>query len=133
MNRTFKTAVLGVALAATTLTAIPSAQASDRRHRGDAIAAGVIGLAAGAIIGSALSQPRYREPIYEDGYYVEPRPVYRPRYVTRVYEEPVYVRRSAEPWTREWYRYCQNRYRSFDSSSGTYIGYDGREHFCVAN
>ncbi|QPC88412.1 BA14K family protein [Mesorhizobium sp. NBSH29] len=135
MNRFFKTAVLGAALAATTLTAIPAANAGDRyrrHHNGDAIAAGVLGLAAGAVIGSALSQPRYREPVYEDEYY-EPRPVYRQRRVTRVYEEPVYVRRGAEPWSREWYRYCQNRYRSFDTRTGTYVGYDGNEHFCVAN
>jgi BA14K-like protein len=133
MNRFLKIAVLSAAVAATTLTAIPAANAGDRwRHRhhggGDAVAAGVIGLAAGALIGSALSQPSYREPIYYDDYY-EPRPVRR-YYVQRSYEEPVYARRSLEPWSREWYRYCQNRYRSFDPGTGTFMGYDGREHFC---
>ena len=68
MNRIFKTAILGAALAATTLAALPAANADEWRHRhhgrhhkGDAIAAGVVGLAAGALIAGALSnpQPRY--------------------------------------------------------------------------
>ncbi len=37
-----------------------------------------------------------------------------------------------EPWTPQWARYCSYRYRSFDPSSGTFIGNDGREHFCTA-
>jgi hypothetical protein len=135
MNRLLKTAVLSATVVATTLTAIPAANADHRWRRhsnGDAIAAGVIGLATGAIIGGALAQPRYRDPVYYDDYYYERRPVRR-YYVERSYEEPVYVRRSLEPWSREWYRYCSNRYRSFDSRTGTYVGYDGREHFCAAN
>ncbi len=138
MNRFLKTAVLSAAVAATTLTAIPAANAGDRwryhdNDGGDAIAAGVIGLAAGALIGSALSQPSYREPVYYDDYYYEPRPVRRYEYVGRAYDNRVYVRGSLEPWSRPWYRYCQNRYRSFDPRTGTFMGYDGREHFCVAN
>lgn len=26
--------------------------------------------------------------------------------------------------------YCSERYRSYDSASGTYLGYDGQRHFC---
>jgi hypothetical protein len=26
--------------------------------------------------------------------------------------------------------YCQQRFRSYDSSSGTYVGYDGMRHSC---
>lgn len=136
MNRFLKTAVLAAAVGATTLATIPTASADHRyrhRHRGgDAVAAGVIGLAAGALIGGALAQPRYREPVYYDDYY-EPRPVRRYEYVRPAYRERVYVRGSLEPWSREWYRYCENRYRSFDSRTGTFMGYDGREHFCTAN
>ncbi len=72
------------ALAAFTLAAVavPAAEARpyrggydhryDHRHRGngDAVAAGIAGLAIGAIIGSAASQPR--------GYYDEPRSYYAP-------------------------------------------------------
>jgi hypothetical protein len=35
-----------------------------------------------------------------------------------------------EPWSREWFRYCSNRYRSFDGRTGTFMGYDGQRHFC---
>ncbi|MET0600049.1 MAG: BA14K family protein [Mesorhizobium sp.] len=132
MKRFLKSAVLAVAVAATSLTAMPAAEARDgwrynnyrynnyyRHNNGDAVAAGVIGLATGAIIGGLMAQPRYAEPVYVDP------PV-------RYYEQPVYVGRSLEPWSRGWYRYCQNRYRSFDPQSGTFTGYDGRQHFCTA-
>lgn len=58
MNRFFKAFVLSTAVVATMATALPAAEARDwRRHHhhhsrsnGDAVAAGVIGLAAGALI-----------------------------------------------------------------------------------
>ena len=34
------------------------------------------------------------------------------------------------PWTEDWFAYCHSRYRSFNPRSGTYLGYDGYEHFC---
>ena len=63
MNRFLKTTILSAALAATTLTALVPADARDRwrhhRHRsdGDLLAAGVLGLAVGAIAAGALSDP----------------------------------------------------------------------------
>jgi BA14K-like protein. len=83
------------------------------RHHDDAVALGVLGLAAGALIGGAIAN--------SPGY-VETRPAYRPQRVG-----------SLEPWTQGWYDYCSQRYRSFDPRSGTFRGYDGRDHFCVAN
>ncbi|WP_204278046.1 hypothetical protein, partial [Escherichia coli] len=70
-----------------------AAQARD----GGAIAAGVIGgLAAGALLGAAVSESR-AAPAYGYGYdYVPPpRPIYRPAPVVRVeeYEAPVYETR----------------------------------------
>lgn len=99
-------------------------------NAGAAVAAGVIGLAAGAILGSALSQPQYVDPPAR--VYAPPRPVYRePVYVERrYYREPVVVEYAPRPWTREWYNYCSARYRSFDPGSGTYITYSGEERFC---
>jgi hypothetical protein len=153
MNRYLKSAVLSLALAATTLSALPAAQAGDgwRRHdgwgrsngwsrhnhsrNGDLVAAGVLGLAIGAlIVGAATASQRdqyepvpvYREPVPrphpDRGYLIE-----RPQVV---YNDP-YV--GAEPWTRDWFDYCASRYRSFDPRSGTYVGYDGQRHFCEAN
>ena len=67
------------------------------RHRdrdNDAAAAGLFGLAAGAIIGGALSQNANAS----------------------VYDEND--------------RYCAQRYRSYDPVSNTFMGFDGRRHFC---
>ena len=148
MNKILKTIVLSVAVAATTLTATAGVvEARDRnrdgywredgdfvrrrphrRHRDrDALIGGALGLATGVIIGGALaSQPRYDEPRYvEPDYYPEP----EPRVIYR--RQPVYTP-SYEPWTQSWYEYCSQRYRSFNPRSGTFVGYDGREHFCVA-
>ncbi len=104
-----------------------------RRDRNNAIAAGVLGLAAGAIIGGALSQPQpqpvYREPIYNAP---PPPPVYYPAAPARGNYGRNYAG-SFQPWTREWYNWCSQKYRSFNAQSGTYRGYDGQDHFCVAN
>ena len=45
----------------------------------------------------------------------------------------VYYQPSLEPWSPEWFRYCGDRYGSFNPDTGTYLGYDGLNHFCVAN
>jgi hypothetical protein len=118
-----------------------------RHHHdgGDIVAAGIIGLALGAIIGGALSEPR--EPYYRERVYYDPPPppplpprrLYRsePRYSS--YREYTYEDRSYDsdrtygpppPWTPEWYDYCEARHKSFDARSGTYIGRDRRLHFC---
>jgi hypothetical protein len=140
MNRFFKTAILSAAVAATTLVTLPAANAGDRYWRnngrhyhhshsngGDLAAAGILGLAAGALVVGLASQP---EPVYANPYR-QPRP--RP---IREYPETVYLDEYAGglvPWSAEWYDYCSDRYRSFNPRSGTFIGYDGGEHFCVAN
>ncbi|WP_222344415.1 BA14K family protein [Rhizobium leguminosarum] len=148
MNRLAKTLLLTATAAALTLSAIGEASARDRHWRhgnhgnNDAWVGGAVGLATGLIVGSAIAnanngpvyeERRYIDPAYESDYY-EPAPVYRaPR---RVYvDQPQYyapVRTAVEPWSPQWQRYCSYRYRSFDPRSGTYIGYDGRSHFCTA-
>ncbi|EEQ96232.1 BA14K family protein [Brucella intermedia] len=150
MNRFAKTAILAAASLAAVAAPLATASADswgrhgwnrggwDRpyyrdRHRGhgDAVAAGVIGLAAGALIGSALSQP---QPTY-----VQPAPVYAPPppppayYPAAPARQVTYYRAGYEPWSRGWYQYCSDRYRSFNPNTGTYRGYDGRDHFCSAN
>lgn len=96
-----------------------------RHYHDDAAAMGLFGLAAGVVAGAAIadSQPRYIDPppppaaYYpaQPGYVVEYRPVAAP----------------LRPWSPEWYDYCSQRYRSFSPRNGTYIGYDGRAHFCA--
>ena len=139
MNRFLKTSILSAAVAATTLTALPAANAGGRHgwhhghSNGDMVAAGILGLAVGAVAAGALSQPRgpiYDGPAYDpyiDDQYYPPAPVR-----SREYRGVEYNYGGLEPWSREWYRYCRSRCRSFDPSSGTFVGYDGREHFCVA-
>lgn len=88
-----------------------------RRHNdnSDAIALGIIGLGAAAIIGGAIANSN------------NPRVIYRQPSAPRAVSGGRY-----EPWSKSWYRYCANKYRSFNASTGTYRGYDGRNHFCVA-
>lgn len=49
---------------------------------------------------------------------------------------PVYAGRvgvalvAPQPWSAQWLAYCQTRYRTFNASTGTFIGYDGMQHFC---
>lgn len=80
-----------------------------RRHNGAAVAAGVIGLAAGALAGAAIANTPPRR--------------------TVIVEQPVYPYYPA-PYTGEWYRLCAQKYRSFRASDGTYLGYDGYRHVC---
>jgi hypothetical protein len=76
-------------------------------RRGDGIAAGVAGLAAGALIGGAIASAQ--QPVY-----AAPPPPYA----------------VAQGGDADWIAYCSQRYRSFDPASGTYLGYDGQRHMC---
>ncbi|SOE13945.1 BA14K-like protein [Hoeflea halophila] len=84
-------------------------------NNSDAIALGIIGLGAAAIIGGAIANSN------------NPRVIYRQPSAPRAVSGGTY-----EPWSRSWYRYCSKRFRSFNAATGTYRGYDGRDHFCVA-
>jgi hypothetical protein len=101
----------------------------DNRWEG-AAAAGIVGLAAGALIGGAFAAPpRYAPPPV---YYAPPPPP--------VYYQPApsaYGPSAGAPPAGGWpfgsqgyYNYCASKYRSFDPSSGTFLGYDGYRHYC---
>ena len=87
-----------------------------RRSYGPAIGLG-FGLATGALIGGAFAAPYYAAP----NYYYAPAP--------RVYydDAPMVYRGSAGGSATA---YCMQRFRSYDPSSGTYLGYDGQRHPC---
>ncbi len=113
------------------------------RNRGRGYVGAGIGLAAGAIIGGAIlhaTQPRgYYGYGSDNGYnaygsgqgyggyepeYVEvPRYGYGQGYGGRGYRQST-VAAGSDP------AYCQQRYRSYDPASGTYLGYDGLRHPC---
>jgi hypothetical protein len=71
-----------------------------RRDRGSAAAAGIAGLAAGALIGGAIASQQAQA-------------------------APTYVAPNQSAVA-----YCAQRYRSYDPASGTYLGYDGLRHPC---
>ena len=128
--RLMKPIATALALTVGALSFATSAEAGHRHHRhrdhGNAAALGLFGFAAGAVLGSALSQPRYGPP---PAYYYEPQPVYvaPPPVIYR--PAPVYSA-QVTPWSPEWYAYCEDRYVSFDSRTGYFYGYDGGYHFC---
>ncbi len=111
------------------------------RYRGRGYVGAGIGLAAGAIIGGAIlnaTQPRYGYGYggYDNGYnaygYGQGYGGYEPDYV----EAPSYGY-APGPAYRQGYvaagrdvGYCQQRYRSYDPASGTYLGFDGLRHPC---
>lgn len=123
-----RTIAVGAAAAMLVATVPGSAEAGYRYHGrydgGAAVAAGIIGLGVGAILGSALAQPRgyYGPGYYGPGpAYYGPAPVYRRA-------APVYY--APEPWSPDWYAYCASKYRSFDARSGTYVTYGGERRYC---
>ncbi|RAI40819.1 BA14K family protein [Rhodoplanes roseus] len=112
-----------VAVAAMLTMAVPQAEAQRWGHRGyhggwggggGAAAAGIAGFATGAIIGGALAS----QPSYGYGY----GPGYGPA--------PVYGGGPAYGGGGDAVAYCQQRFRSYDPASGTYMGYDGQRHSC---
>ena len=72
-------------------------------YYGGAVAAGVLGFATGAIVGSAAA-PRYYAPA--PGYY------------------------GGSAGASDWIAACSAKYKSFNPSTGNYLGYDGQYHRC---
>jgi hypothetical protein len=63
-----------------------------------------------------------------------PAPVYaypvRPLVVMPAPVVPVFPHGAPAAWTAEWYGYCAQKYRSFDSRTGLYITYSGERRMC---
>lgn len=94
---------------------------------GSAAAAIILGITGAAIIAGALSNsnPSTVYETYPAPNAYPPAPSGGPKVIT--------YGSTLEPWTRGWYEWCDDRYRSFNPETGTYRGYDGRDHFCVPN
>jgi len=155
LSRNHKPRIRNACLAATAAIGLVAAgmspaEAGGRHYRGHyhgggnywggAAAAGVIGLAAGAIIGSAFSSPRYYAgsgyyggPVYYDPppyRYLPPAYPYRSEaYVEppRYYRAPAY---NSDRWSPEWIAYCARKYKSFNPRTGTYRTYSGHDRMC---
>jgi len=78
------------------------------------------GLGAGVIIGGALAS----RPYYDYGYSYSYGPGYDSDY------DDGYVAVAPGPVDGDSVAYCQQRFRSYDPASGTYLGYDGMRHSC---
>ena len=95
-----------------------------RRRGGFGIGAGVAGLAAGALIGGAITSQA--APGYGPGYGYDNGVGYAARPLPPDEEEYA----QAAPAAGEDSEYCAQQYRSYDSGSGTYLGFDGLRHTC---
>lgn len=120
-NRTLKAIAAAALIGLGTLTLSAPAEAGRGYGHGhgygggNAWGAGLIGFGVGAIVGSALVAPRE--------VYVVPPPPPEPTYYGPVSYGP-------PAWTPDWYTYCAQRYRSFNSRTGYFVGYDGLPYFC---
>ena len=146
MSRLLTTAIVSTVIATTGLASLPTAQAGDWRGHGyhdndddDLVVAGILGLAVGALAASAAvggpyygggypAYPAYRAAPRYNGYY---NGHYRNGYYGYA-ARPAPRYALLRPWTPAWYSYCESRYRSFRPDTGTFTGYDGRQHFCRA-
>jgi hypothetical protein len=111
--RTKLSLITAAIVAVVAVAAISSpADARRRHHHHYGYGYGAGGFVAGALLGSAITAPRY----YGGGpYYYGGGPYYGGAYA------------SAPGGSVE---YCMQRYRSYDPRSGTYMGYDGQRHPC---
>lgn len=131
MINPLKTTALAAAVAATTLTSVPPADA----HPEAIWAAAIIGVAAGALIGGLFARNHWGPTYTTDPSYSSTQPMYAPNYsgaapmYATSYGETGY---STAEWSPEWLNYCRNRYRTFNPRTGTFTGNDGQQHFCIA-
>lgn len=131
-KRTILSSLAAVALAGGVVAQTSAPALAWHRHHHDdtaiAIGAGALGLA----LGATLLAPR--NVYYDDGYYdydaPPPRAYYRERvYVDGPYPPPPRPVRVYET-RRGHVERCLARYRSYDPRTDTFMGYDGRPHYC---
>ncbi|WP_327210656.1 BA14K family protein [Rhizobium leguminosarum] len=87
----------------------------------DAAIVGGIGIATGLLIGGLVVDRPPPPPPRWDRFPPPPPPRW-----DRGYDAP----RFARPWSPGWYRWCSENHRFFDPRTGTFVGRDGRRHFC---
>ncbi|WP_019218932.1 BA14K family protein [Bartonella florencae] len=104
-----------------------------RDNSGDALAAGILGLAAGAILGKAFQKAEQPQIIYQQA------PQHQVVYQQAPQKQVVYEVPSIETYQplqqtshHNWLQYCKKKYRSFNPKTGTFRGNDGLDHFCYA-
>ena len=113
---------------------IPTSEAEARKGRRGAFVAGLVIGAVGAAAIYHHNNTRWRgvRNHYHRGFYGGCHRHNGVRHCHRARNyRPAPVRYGRpKPWTRAWYRYCHNKYRSFNSRTGYYTTYSGRKRFC---
>jgi hypothetical protein len=105
--------LLAATIAAALTVASPATARPFGHHGGWHRGAGVgLGFATGALIGGALASRPY-------GYGYAP---------YAAYDEPYVVDEGYASGGND--QYCMRRFKSYDPTSGTYLGYDGARHPC---
>lgn len=107
-------------------------------NRNAAIAAGIVGLAAGAIIANEFGRNRRaaQPQIVGTPRFQEPIPVRRiervPLSQLQGQQRTVNYNRGGDGWigSGEWLRYCTAKYRSFNPSTGRFLSYSGQYKLC---
>lgn len=144
-NRFIKSMAVVMALSFSAITFSQTAEAGKRgRAFGLGLGLGVAGLAIGSALAHSSRGYYGGRAYYNDDYYYGSRSRYRRRYNrpyyrthsrTYYYADEYVPRRRAHrgrprPWSSAWYRYCANKYRSFNASNGTFQPYKGGRRLC---
>ncbi|WP_042995319.1 BA14K family protein [Bartonella quintana] len=104
---------------------------TNNNNSGDALAAGILGLAAGAVLGNVLKKPEQPQIVYQGVPQVVYQQVPQSQIIYEVQSTARY-KPLQQPWADDWLQYCKKKYRSFNPKTGTFRGYDGLEHICYA-
>ncbi|WP_208439440.1 BA14K family protein [Bartonella grahamii] len=91
--------------------------------QGNALALGILALAAGAVLSKVLKKPEQPQIVYQDA--PQNQVIYQVQQ-TMEYEP---LQQSSES---DWLQYCKKKYRSFNPKTGTFRGSDGLNHVCYA-
>ena len=84
------------------------------------------GAVAGAVVGGAIAAGTG----YGYGYYGDPGYAYGPGYYDQGYYDDGAMAEAPAPAGGDAVAYCEQRFRTYDPQSGTYMGTDGYRHPC---
>ncbi|MEO0497810.1 MAG: BA14K family protein [Pseudomonadota bacterium] len=107
-------------------------------NRNAAIAAGIVGLAAGAIIANEFARNRNaaQPQIVGTPRYQEPIPIRRiervPLSQLQGQQRTINYAQGSDGWigSGDWLRYCTAKYRSFNPNTGRFLSYSGQYKLC---
>ncbi|WP_375657739.1 MULTISPECIES: BA14K family protein [unclassified Bartonella] len=102
-------------------------------NSGEALAMGILALAAGALLSKILKKPEQPQVVYQTA--PQHQIVYQQVPQEQIiYETPQTVEYEPvqQSWESDWLQYCKKKYRSFNPKTGTFRDRNGLEHVCYA-